>query len=228
MYLDPLRSGDQTREEADGARSEDEQPITIREVRGLHRAQRVAAGFDQSAERVIHRIRQGVESRDRHCELLGQRAVESATDANLVPEFAHVLVPLPAAAADSATEHGVTGHSSTEPGCVNAVPDGGDRAHPLVTEPHRELGESVVQVLHLAGVKLDVGAADAGALDVDDDTAGCGHRWRDVLNLEFTRTGENEGAHDYRFSLEEVAAKVSAQDADQGNVGVPVAPTRAK
>ena len=40
-----------------------------------------------------------------------------------------------------------------------------------------------MQVGHLAGEELDVGSADTDSLDVDDDLAGAGDRWPDVLDL---------------------------------------------
>ena len=57
----------------------------------------------------------------------------------------------------------------TQPG--SARPDRGHRAAPLVTGPHREARVALVQVGHLPGEELDVGAAYADPLDRDDRLA---------------------------------------------------------
>ena len=109
---------------------------------------------------------------DRHGQLLGQRTRTAAADPDLLPVLADVLVTPPAPAAHAVAEHGVAHHPAADPRRVDAVADAGDRARPLVPEAHRVGRVPLVQVGHLAGEELHVGAADADPLDVDDDLAG--------------------------------------------------------
>ena len=78
---------------------------------------------------------------------------------------------------------------------VDAVTDLDHHAAPLVSEPHRELGLAVVQVGHLAGEELDVGATDADPVDVDHDLARGGRRRRDVLRPRLSGRGHDERPH---------------------------------
>ena len=52
-----------------------------------------------------------------------------------------------------------------------------------------------MQVGHLAGEELDVGAADPGPFDVDDDLTGDRVRDRHLLHGSLPRPGEHEGPH---------------------------------
>jgi hypothetical protein len=52
-----------------------------------------------------------------------------------------------------------------------------------------------MQVGHLTGEELDVGAADTHSFDVDDDLAARGHRLLDVLDLALQRAGDDERPH---------------------------------
>ena len=72
------------------------------------------------------------------------------------------------------------------------VADGADPAGPLVAGPQRVLGVAEREVRHVAGVELDVGAADADPLDVDDELARRGHRVGHVLHLRGARCGEGD------------------------------------
>ena len=65
---------------------------------------------------------------------------------------------------------------------VHAGADRGHPAGPLVAQPHRVAGVALVQVGHLAGEELDVGAADADPLDVHHHLAGRSDRRCDVLH----------------------------------------------
>ncbi len=87
-----------------------------------------------------------------------------------------MLVPTEAPTAHSTAEHGVPGDAAAEPGGVDAVADLGDRPHPFVTDPHRVGRDAIMEVLHLAGEELHIGAADPGAVNVDDHIAGGGDR----------------------------------------------------
>ena len=75
------------------------------------------------------------------------------------------------------------------------LPTAGDRARPLVAEPHRVRRVPLLQVGHLAGEELDVGAADADPFDVDDDLAGGRHRGRHLLHPALARRILNVRAH---------------------------------
>ena len=119
--------------------------------------------------------------RDRygHC---SARAPGTPSDADLEPVRADVLVPL-GTAGSAAAEHGVARDAAADPPRVDArrrraatVPA------PLVAEPHRIRRVTLVQVRHLAGEELDIGAAHADALDVDDDLSWTRDRAGDLLH----------------------------------------------
>ena len=106
-----------------------------------------------------------------HRQLLGERARPAVADADLVAVGAQVLAAARAPVAVPAAEHRVAGDPGAEPALVDALADAGDRAGPLVADPHRVARLAGVQVGHVAGEELHVGAAHARAFDVDDDLA---------------------------------------------------------
>ena len=53
-----------------------------------------------------------------------------------------------------------------------------------------------MEVLHLAGEELDVGPADADALDVDDDLARGGGRNGNLVDARLAGSGDDEGTHE--------------------------------
>ena len=175
----PARAANIADQQADRPGPEHQQPgRPAASSAAPRRAQRVAARLDQRAEHARRR-RPGSACSDagRHGDLLGQRAGPAAADADLVPVLAHVLAARAAAAADAAAEHRVARDPPAEPGRVDA---GADARRPCPhhswPEPHRVRGVALVQVGHLAGEELDVGAAHADPLDVDDDLARGRHR----------------------------------------------------
>ena len=56
-----------------------------------------------------------------------------------------------------------------------------------MADPHREVRVPLMEVGHLAGVELDIGAADTGPLHVDDDLARCCGRRVDLLHARLVR-----------------------------------------
>jgi hypothetical protein len=128
-------------------------------------------------------------------QLLGQRTVAATADADLLPLLAHMLVPAPAAPADPVAEHRVAHDAAPDPGRVDAVAHGGDGARPLVAQPHREARVPLVQVGHLAGEELHIGAAHPDPLDVDDHLPRSRLRGRYLLDRALQRSGEDEGPH---------------------------------
>jgi hypothetical protein len=52
-----------------------------------------------------------------------------------------------------------------------------------------------VQVGHLTGEKLDVGAADADTFDVDNDMTRDGDGWRDVFDCSDSWGADHHGSH---------------------------------
>ena len=108
--------------------------------------------------------------------------------------------PPPAAAAAPAAEHGVAGDPAAEPAGSTPGADRATRAAPLVAEPHRVGGVALVQVGHLAGEELHVGAADADPRRRRRRPApAAGHRRRDLLDLGPPGAGDDEGAHHRRL-----------------------------
>src|SRR5688500_4951586 len=109
--------------------------------------------------------------------------------------FADVLVPAPASAADPVAQHRVAHDPAADPAGVDPRAHGRDRAGPLVTEAHREAGVPLVEVLHLAGEELDVGAADPVAFHVDDRFPRPRHGRRNLLYGAAPGSVEHEGPH---------------------------------
>ena len=136
-----------------------------------------------------------MERGDRHCHLLGERAGEATSNADLVSVLADVLQALEAAPAVAAAEHGVASRAAAQPGRVDLIADGRDGSRPLVSEPHRIFGVALMQVGHLTGEELNVGAAHTDAFDVDDDLSGRGFRVLDVLDLAAVGTCDDERPH---------------------------------
>jgi hypothetical protein len=62
-------------------------------------------------------------------------------------------------------------------------------------DPHGVLRLTGMQVAHLTGEELHVGAANAGALDVDNDLTGTWHGRRDVLDIGLPWPGDDESTH---------------------------------
>ena len=126
---------------------EDERAVARTQVGGLDRAQRVAAGLDEGAERVVDRVGQRVQRGRGHGELLGQRAGTATADAELAAELAHVLVAAPAAPAGAAAEHRVARDAAAEP-APGRRPSPTARTVPIHSCPMR-IGSrvAVVQVL---------------------------------------------------------------------------------
>jgi hypothetical protein len=116
-------------------------------------------------------------------------------DADLVPVGAQVLAPAEAALAPPAAEHRVPGDPAAQPRTVHIGPDRADHAGPLVPDADRVGRLTGVQVGHLAGEELRVGAAHPAPLDVDDDLARPGDRRRHVAYLGTPGTGDDEGTH---------------------------------
>jgi hypothetical protein len=161
----------------------------------LDGAQRVAAGRHESSEHVVDGVGQLPQGRGRDGGLFGERAGAGVADSQLTAELAHGLVAAAAAAADPAAGHGVAGHPPAEPAIVDPVADSRDGPHPLVPDAKGVGAEPVVQIVHLAGVELDVGAADAPALHVDHDLARVDGRRRDVMDAGLARSGDDERLH---------------------------------
>src|SRR3954447_5595210 len=128
-------------------------------------------------------------------ELLGERPGPTAADADLLAVLAHVLPPPAAAPADLVAEHRVAHDPLAEPGGIDAVADRGDPAAPLVPRPQGIGGVARLQVGQLPGEQLDVRAAHADPLDVDDHLPGDCHRNGHLLHRTLPRPGQHEGPH---------------------------------
>ena len=104
-------------------------------------------------------------------DLLGQRTRSPVADPDFIAVVAHVLMPSLAPAAGAIAHHHVAHDAAADPRGVDPVANGGDGARPLMTEAHRIGRMPGVEIGHLAGEELDVGAADSHPFDVDDDLA---------------------------------------------------------
>ena len=182
-------------EQADRARAEDQRAVAGADARGLGGAQRVAAGLDERAEDGVDAVGQRVQRRHRNGDPLGQRTRQVAPDADLLPVRADVLVAAPAAVAGAVTDHGVAHGPAAHPARVDALAHGADPPAPLVPEAHRVAGVALVQVRHLAGEELDVRAAEADPLDVEDHAADGGRRRLDIEDGRLAPAGHDEGSH---------------------------------
>ena len=78
---------------------------------------------------------------------------------------------------------------------VDARPDRGDHAAPLVPEAHRICGMSLVQIGHLAVPELDIGAADAGSENVDDRLALAGDGVGNLIDRALVGSRDDERSH---------------------------------
>lgn len=192
MDLHAPREGEARREQTDRAGTEHEEPVAGGQRGGLDGAQRVAARLDQGAGRRVDAVRQGVQRGDGDGDPLGERARPAVPDAQLVTVLAHMAQSAQAPPAVAAAEHGVPGGAPPEPAAVDTLTHGADGAAPLMTDPDRIRGVAVAQIAHLAGVELDVGAADTHPLDVHDDLTGPGDGWFDVLDRATARPGDDE------------------------------------
>ena len=131
----------------------------------------------------------------RNRQLFGQGARAAAAYPDFLPVLADMLVASAAPTARAVTKHGVTHDTATQPGGVHAVPDGRHPARPLMPEPQRVGGVALVEVRHLPGEELDVGAADPHPLHVNDRLARNGNRHRHLLDRTLFRTGEDIRPH---------------------------------
>lgn len=138
---------------------------------GLGGAKRAAAGFDERTRHRVKGIGQDAPGRDRYGDLPGQRAGPTIADADLGAVLADVLMPARAMPAGAVADHGVAHDAAADPGRGDVGGDGGYPSAPLVPEAHRAGSVSLVQVGHLAGEQLHIGAAPTDALDVDDHLA---------------------------------------------------------
>ncbi len=82
---------------------------------------------------------------------------------------------------------------------IDPSPHDDHLAAPLVAEAHRVARVTLIEIGHLTGEELDVGAAHADTGDVDDDLAGTGCGCRDVLHRTAARTMHDEGTHRHRL-----------------------------
>jgi hypothetical protein len=186
---------EQRDEQADGAGAQHQDPLPRPQRRAPERAQGAAARLDQRARDLVDHIGQRVQRGDRHGHPLGERAGEAAPDPDLVPGLAHVRPAAPAASARAAAQHGVAGGAPAHPARVDVVADGADGSAPLVAEPHRVRGVALMQVSHLTGEELDIGAAHADALDVDDHLPPPRYRIGNLGDLSPARAGDDERSH---------------------------------
>ena len=199
--LDTHRGRDPRHQQPDGSGSQHQQSLAGFEPGSPHGAQGVASGLDHRASGRPNRLGERHQRPDGHRQLLGQGARPAAADADLVTIRAQVLTPARAPPAGPAAQHRVAGHAASHPRRVHPVPDRRDRACPLVADPDGIRGLVRVQVGHLAGVELDVRAADARPLDVDDHLADPGLGPWQLAHLGGPRARDHERPHRHRHAV---------------------------
>jgi hypothetical protein len=128
--------------------------------------------------------------------LLGQRTRSPVPDPDFIAVVAHVLMPPLAPAAAAIAHHHVAHDAATDPRGVHALADGCHHARPLMTEAHRIGRMPRVEIGHLAGEELNIGAADSNPFDMDDDLARAGRRCRHILHRTLFRRSQDIRAHD--------------------------------
>ncbi|CAB4567182.1 unannotated protein [freshwater metagenome] len=58
-----------------------------------------------------------------------------------------------------------------------------------------ERGEALLDVRHLAGIQLDIGATNADSFNLNDELPRSGNRVSKLVHLSDTGRGDNERAH---------------------------------
>ncbi len=157
--------------------------------------QRVSAGLDKGTQRWVHVVRQLVQRRRGHQELLGERAWPTPRDSELFEIRTDMVATISAPLAPSASQHGVAGHSAAYPLLVLSIPDINHHATPLVADPQRVSRPTRVQIGHGSGKQLDIGATQTDPLDVDDRLTGIRSRPGEVLNLGLIGPSDDERPH---------------------------------
>src|SRR6202035_3194975 len=116
-------------------------------------------------------------------------------DPDLLAVWAHPLRSAQAEPANATAEHGVASDPRTNPGGIGARPDRPDPTHPFVAESQGKVRLPLGDVGHDPRVELDVGSADAGPLDVDQQLVRHRHQIVDLPDLSPTWRCDDEGAH---------------------------------
>ena len=130
-----------------------------------------------------------MQRRDGDQQLLGEGTWPAAADADLEAVRADVLTPvgqrgqLPQPSIVSPVTRRPSHAASPS---LDPAPSATTEPAPLVAEPHRVGRMPLVQVGHLAGEELDVGAAHAHALDFHDHLSRPGDGRRDLLDRHAT------------------------------------------
>jgi hypothetical protein len=171
MHFGAAGSQEERDEYADGPRPEHEDAVAGSGLRGLGGAKRAVAGFDEGIRHRVKGIGQDAQGRDRHGDLLCQRARPAVADADLGAVLTDVLMSAHATPAGAVADHGVAHDAAADPAGVDVGGDGGHPSAPLVADAHRVGRVSLVQVGHLAGEELHISAAHTDAVDVDDHLA---------------------------------------------------------
>jgi hypothetical protein len=121
---------------ADGPRSEHEDAVAGSGLGGLDGAKRAAAGFDERTRHWVQGIRQHVQRRDGHGDLLGKCAGPVVAHTNLGALLTYMLMSARAAPARPVADHGVAHDTAADPGGVDIDRDGRHPSAPLVAEAH--------------------------------------------------------------------------------------------
>ena len=156
----PTGPGELGHQQADRAGTQHQHPVAGTERGRLQRPPGVATWFDHRPGGVVDGVREPQECADGDASCSASAPGKAPRIPSSQRVVADVVPSGRAAAAVPAAQHRVAGDPPSDPGPVDAGAHRRHRAAPLVPEPHRVSGVALVQVCHLAGEELDVGAAD--------------------------------------------------------------------
>jgi hypothetical protein len=107
-------------------------------------------------------------------------------NSKFVPIRTDVLTPVLAKCAAATAEHRVSGNPLAQPLAVSLGTDFNDSADPLMSKTNGERGEALLDVRHLAGIQLDIGATNADSFNFNDELPRSGNRVSKLVHLSDT------------------------------------------
>src|SRR5262249_31911927 len=146
--------------------------------------------LDQRRFRPRHAIGQRVEGAGGHGDVLRETAAGIVGDADRVPPLAEVAHPPLTEVALAAIEGGIDADPVADRDADDAFADIHDLAAEFVADDDR-----VFHRRKLARDDVDVGAADAAGVDLQENLTRPGGRVRNLLDLDIPRLVDDDGKH---------------------------------